>query len=190
MATRKRRVNAHRPASRKRKTAAGASSRKVADALACLRRQLADSQRELAEARQQQAATSDVLRLMSSSPADIQPVFDAIAESASRLCAAYDVVIRRVDGDVMRLAAHVGPIPITLDAPAITPRTIAGRAILERRTMHFHDVLEPHLRVESPGFPPYERAGQFPNGADSAFAARGYGYRHHLDSPSEGEPVL
>jgi hypothetical protein len=51
-----------------------------------LKEQLDQRTRELAEAREQQAATSEILRVISSSPTDVQPVFDAIVRSAVRLC--------------------------------------------------------------------------------------------------------
>src|SRR5262245_60269006 len=67
---------------------------------------------EIAEAREQQAATADILRVISNSPADLQPVCAEIAASAARLCDAYDAVIRRVDGDTAPLVAHHGAISV------------------------------------------------------------------------------
>lgn len=78
-----------------------------------LRRQLVESlerenatAKELQQAREQQTATSEILRVIASSPTDLQPMLDAIAESAARLCEANDAVIRRLDGNVIRLVAH------------------------------------------------------------------------------------
>src|ERR1041384_5079168 len=83
-----------------------------------LRRQLVESlerenasAKELQQARDQQTATSEILRVIASSPTDLQPMLDAIAESAARLCEANDAVIRRLDGNVIRLVAHYGRIP-------------------------------------------------------------------------------
>src|SRR5215831_20190856 len=58
-----------------------------------------DLRRELAEAREQQAATAAILAVISSSPLDLQRVFAEIAASAARLCDAYDSLIFQVDGD-------------------------------------------------------------------------------------------
>src|SRR5262249_8365058 len=66
---------------------------------------------DLTEALAQQTATSEILRVIASSPTDLQPMLDAIAESAARLCEANDAIIRRLDGNVIRLVAHYGPIP-------------------------------------------------------------------------------
>ena len=56
--------------------------------------------RERDEALEQLAAASDILRMIARSPTDLQPVLDAIAESAAKLCDAADAVVWRVDGDV------------------------------------------------------------------------------------------
>ena len=109
-------------------------------------------EKRLAEAIEQQTATAEILKVISSSPTDIQPVLDAVAESAARLCDARDVIVRRVDGDVYRLVAYVGSMRVTPSPPAvaISRRTFMGRAIRERRTIHIHDVLDPDVREEYP----------------------------------------
>src|SRR6516165_10343553 len=72
-----------------------------------------DLGRELSEARQREAATAEILKVISSSPTDLERVFAEIAASAARLCDAHDASIRQVDGEVLRLVAHHGPIPIS-----------------------------------------------------------------------------
>src|SRR5262249_11709667 len=92
---------------------------------------------------EQQRATSEILRVISSSPADVQPVFDAIAERAVRLCEAEDAEIYRVDGDVYRRVAHRGPVPIAGPMGETYPINRArpsSRAIIDRQTIHVHDL--------------------------------------------------
>jgi len=67
-----------------------------------LQQQVSALTRELAEAREQQTATSELLRVIASSPTDLQRVLDKVAETAARVCGANDTVIRRVDGDVLQ----------------------------------------------------------------------------------------
>src|SRR5215475_14297761 len=76
------------------------------------RGELSQARGELAESQEQQAATADILRVISSSPTDLHRVFAEIAASAARLCDAHDSTINLVDGDFLRLVAHHGPIPV------------------------------------------------------------------------------
>src|SRR5438093_6254100 len=73
-----------------------------------LRRDLQARNRGLTEALEQQTATSEILRVIASSPTDIQPALDAIVQSAARLCEATDASVYRVEGGVMRHVAIHG----------------------------------------------------------------------------------
>jgi two-component system, NtrC family, sensor kinase len=126
--------------------------------------------RELSETLEQQTATSEVLSVISSSPTDVQPVFDAIARSAARLCEAFDVVVFTVDGNILRLVAHHGALPAS-DVP-LHRGTVGGRTVIERRVIHSRD-----LQAE---------VDEFPEG--SAFARR-LGHRTVLSVPLLREGV-
>src|SRR5438552_12003664 len=65
-----------------------------------------DLEKRLAEALEQQTATSEILKVISSSPIDLKPVFNAIVESASKLCGGQWAVVVRVDDDLIQLAAQ------------------------------------------------------------------------------------
>src|SRR5262249_1372491 len=95
----------------------------------------------LAEALAQQEATADILRIIATSRDDAQPVFDAIAESAARLCASYDAAIYRVEADRLGLAAHPGPIVLGRVGEFSLPvqGSVAGHAIRERRAIQVAD---------------------------------------------------
>jgi GAF domain-containing protein len=104
---------------------------------------------ELKESLEQQTATSEILGVIASSPTDVQPVLDAVAATAARLCDARDALIDRVDGDVFEHVAVYGAMPVAGSRRPLTRATSAGRAIIDRRTIHIHDVL-PELETEYP----------------------------------------
>ena len=81
---------------------------------------------ELKESLEQQTATSEILGVIASSPTDIQPVLDAIAQSAARVCSSDDATIRLLEGEEMVMAAHFGAIP-TDRTRAKNPRSALGR---------------------------------------------------------------
>jgi len=100
---------------------------------------------DLAEALEQQTATAEILRVISSSPTEIQPVLDAIAESANHLCGGQFSGVFRFDGGLIHFVAHnrwteaglaafraAYPTPPTRDNPH-------GQAILDRSIVHVRD---------------------------------------------------
>ena len=133
--------------------------------------ELQERNKALTEALERQTATSEILRVISSSPTDLQPVLEAVAESAAKLCVAADVTIDQVDtdGDAFRTVAHYGSIGApTSDEPIPLRRDlITGRAFLDRCVVHSSDVLA-------------ERDEEFA-GARS-YAAR-FGHRTYLAVP-------
>ncbi len=104
-------------------------------------RELNERNAALREALEQQTATAEVLRIISSSPTELQPVLDAIAESVLNVCAASDSVIYLADGDVARPVSHAGPIPMPEYGSPITPGGSAWRVVREGATVRFTDML-------------------------------------------------
>jgi GAF domain-containing protein/CheY-like chemotaxis protein len=106
------------------------------------------SAQELAEARRQQAATSEILRVISSSPTDVQPIFDAIVRSAVSLCGGLFSTAFRFDGELVHLVAHHNFAAEALahfNRAYPTPAgqaTQAAQAILERKVVHTADAQE------------------------------------------------
>jgi GAF domain-containing protein/CheY-like chemotaxis protein len=110
--------------------------------LARLTHELAEAQKHIAEGLEQQAATSEILRVIRSSPSNVQPVFDAVAESAARLCESFDSAVWRREGDRLILVAHHGAIPQT-GTESFVPLvrgSVGGRSVLDGRTVHSADI--------------------------------------------------
>ena len=132
--------------------------------------ELQASNRELTTALDTQTATSDILRVISQSPTDIQPVFDTVVESAARLCEANDVSIYRRDGDWLRFVAHHGSIPppgpVGEYFRPLERGSSTARSVLEGQMLHVAD-----LQAETE---------EFPTGSD---LARRLGFRTLLSIP-------
>src|SRR6266851_3591604 len=79
-------------------------------------RALTHAHAQVTEALEQQTATSEILRVISSSPTDVAPVFDAIARSAKALCEAANAGVYRFDGGLIHLVAHHNWTPEQLEA--------------------------------------------------------------------------
>jgi GAF domain-containing protein len=101
-------------------------------------KELQERNSELREALEHQTATAEVLSIISRSPTDVQPVLDAIVESAGRVCGIDDVVLRLHQGNTSVLRAHFGPIP--LGRVEISTDTAPIRWIREHGTLHIPDV--------------------------------------------------
>jgi len=131
--------------------------------------------RELSEALTYQTGSSNILRVIASSPTDVKPVLKAIVESACELCDAYDALLRLKNGDHLDFSAHHGPIPVDEDSLPISRNWTGGVAVLDQTPVHIHDLLS------SEGDP-------FPGARERA---RRYGHRTILTVPllREGESI-
>src|SRR4051812_27561992 len=107
-----------------------------------LRAENAALQAERSESLDQQTATAEILRIIASSPTDLQGVLDAVAERAVRVCNAEDAQIFRLQDDVVYLTAHNGPMTIASyyrDGRPYDRTYVAGRAMLDQRPIHIDD---------------------------------------------------
>jgi len=109
-------------------------------------RALTTAHAQVTESLEQQTATSEILRVISSSPSNIQPVFDAIVRTGVGLCEADYGFLARYDGTSMTIVAHFGATQEEIEAVlrvypmAPTADSLGGRTILERAVVHIPDV--------------------------------------------------
>ena len=99
--------------------------------------------RELSESLQQQAATGEILRVISGSPTDIRPMLYAVGENAARLCEANNSVIFRRDGALLLQVAAYGQAPTSShphEGLPVNRNTVTGRAVCDCQTIHVHDL--------------------------------------------------
>jgi signal transduction histidine kinase len=121
---------------------------RLQESYATLEQKVEERTRELSESLEQQTATAEILRVISASPTDVQPVFDAIARSAVRLSGGAGVRVVRFDGALMHLvASHSSQVEAASDGAFRTRfpmppdrRLGVGRAILDRAIVHIPDL--------------------------------------------------
>ena len=117
------------------------------ESYANLEHKVEDRTRELTESLDQQTATSEVLKVISRSAFDLQPVLETLIENATKLCGADKGYIHRLHGDVYAIAVSYGASDefktFMKEHPihASGRETLVGRVVLERRPVHIPDVL-------------------------------------------------
>ena len=99
--------------------------------------------RDLSEALVYQTGSSNILKVIASSPTDVAPALKAIVESACEICDANDAVVFLKDGGDLVFSAHHGSIPINLERWPINRKWITGRAVVDKAPQHIHDLLGP-----------------------------------------------
>ena len=130
---------------------------------------------DLSESLRQQTATADVLRVIASSPADVEPALKAIVESACALCDAYDANVLLRIGDHLHFSAHHGPIPTGQHSRPINREWVTGRSVVDKVPVQVSDFWAPE-------------AADFPEGQRQS---REQGHRCTLSIPllREGEAI-
>ena len=110
-----------------------------------LKKENAALRRELAEALERQTATSEVLQVISSTPGDLEPVFQSLLENATRVCGANFGSMLMLEGDVARQVAHYNVPPAYADMYGARtfrphPKGGAGQVIRTKQVAHIADL--------------------------------------------------
>jgi GAF domain-containing protein len=112
--------------------------------------------RELRESLEQQTATSEVLRVISSSPGDLKPIFDAILENATRLCEAKFGILSLSEGDALRVVAMHNAPPAFVEFRQREPilrlsgNPLHARAVATKRTVEIADITDDPANRDDP----------------------------------------
>ena len=136
----------HRKPTRPKRSNAPTTARQGSPSVADLQEKLDTRTRQLNEAIERENATAEVLRIVSSSPSDLQPVFDAILGNATRLCEAKFGVLSLAEGDTLRVVALHGAPPAYAEErrrqPLIRPdpKTLLGRAMRTKQAVQIADI--------------------------------------------------
>src|SRR6516164_5141351 len=135
----------HGSTSKPKRNSAPTEARPASSTLVDLQEQVRALTRELAEAREQQTATADVLRVISSSPGELEPVFQAMLGNATKLCEAEFGLMHRYDGDAFYITAMQG-MPsdyasvVRREAVRPGPETVLARMTRTKQVAQIEDV--------------------------------------------------
>jgi len=143
-----RKVTPSRNGSRTRTTRPDAKTARPRERYRRLEAEVEARNRDLTEALEQQTATSEILRVISGSPTDVQPVFDTIVRSAVRLCDARFALVFRLEGDIVHLVSHHNYPPAALEQfrRSFSHRlseggTVVAQTMLRKEIVHIHNIL-------------------------------------------------
>jgi signal transduction histidine kinase len=120
---------------------------RIAPAATRVKRSVSGPSKDLKEAREQQAATAEILKVIATSPDDVQPVLEAVAQRAMSLLDAWSVLVTQFDGELLHFGAACGALPDTeqflrnLYPTRPEAAVFAGRCILERSAINISDAL-------------------------------------------------
>jgi signal transduction histidine kinase len=135
-----------------------ASNTDLEEQLKASRRELAEAREHLAEALEQQTATSEVLQVLSSCPGDLEPVFQSMLENATRICDAQFGNLYLCEGDAFRIVAMHGAAPAYAEArkrnPLVRPPpdSALGRVAFTKQLAHIADVTTTRSYIERDPF--------------------------------------
>jgi GAF domain-containing protein len=132
---------------------------------------------DLTESLEQQTATSEVLQVISSSPGELQPVFDAILDNAVRICESQNATLWRQEDGALRRAARHREVPDAIVPSQPSANSVLARAVRTKQIIHIQDYRTDQSYLDRDPF--------------AVAAADQLGIRTNLSVPmlKEGEPI-